>query len=383
MRGRVAGVAVALAVVLASCSGNGEGEGEGAQGVSTTTTTAPPPESSASAPTTTTPTTDEVVPGGRCFNPVDRYAVERPPGWRTNEGGVLPRCSLFDPEPIAIPEASEIPFDIGVSVRVDAVPFGAAVDGLVGEVRAQEDREVAGRPALRLESTAIGAGLGPAGTTSLRWLVDLGDRTLVAATYDVGSPAFAEKVTVLDAMVASLQIEVDEVDEGAEEGTIGDAPVAVGPLGTAGLEPVAAGGFPTGGGPTALLTDVRIGRHDGFDRVVLELVGEAPSYRVGYADEPVRADGSGDAVEVAGDAALEVRLAPASGFDMAAGAASYEGPLRIAAPGAGVVQEVVRTGDFEAQLAWVIGVAGQVPFSVTLLEDPTRLVVDLVAPPGT
>jgi hypothetical protein len=64
-------------------------------------------------------------------------------------------------------------------------------------------------------------------------------------------------------------------------------------------------------------------------------------------------DGSGRRVRVRGAAFLVVRFEPASGYDLAAGHATYDGPPRIAA--AGPIQEVVRLGDFEAVLTWAIG----------------------------
>lgn len=167
-------------------------------------------------------------------------------------------------------------------------------------------------------------------------------------------------------------------DEHPGDGPGDRGPEPVGPADTA---PVEAGGFPDGGGEIALLTDVRVGGHSGFDRIVLELEGEdAPSYRVSYVDGPVREDGSGNAVAVDGSAYLELRLSPASGVDLSGGDAepTYTGPRRVAAAATAAVAEVVRVGDFEAQLAWVAGIDRRRPFAVALLDDPTRLVVDVL-----
>lgn len=138
--------------------------------------------------------------------------------------------------------------------------------------------------------------------------------------------------------------------------------------------------FPGGGGAKrARLVDVRVGAHEGFDRIVLEFEGQGvPSYRVGYLDPPVRQDGSGNKVDVAGNAFLELRTTPASGRT-AHGETIYEGPRRVPGGRASVVNEVVRTGDFEANLAWVAGVDRRRPFAVAFLKDPLRLVVDVVA----
>jgi hypothetical protein len=88
-------------------------------------------------------------------------------------------------------------------------------------------------------------------------------------------------------------------------------------------------------------------------------------------------DGSGAEVEIDGTAFVLVDMEPASGFDFEVpeGELVYEGPRRL--EGASVVREVVRTGDFEAQLAWAIGLDSRVDFRVSTLEKPARLVVDL------
>ena len=135
------------------------------------------------------------------------------------------------------------------------------------------------------------------------------------------------------------------------------------------------------GAGTSLLTDVRVARHEGFDRVVFEFDGAVPGYDVEYVQPPITEDGSGDEVAVDGAAFLSVTMRPASGFDLSTGEGeqTYEGPTRIAGAdsGASVIQEVVRTGDFEAVLAWVIGVSDRVDFRVDELNGPSRLVIDV------
>ena len=54
------------------------------------------------------------------------------------------------------------------------------------------------------------------------------------------------------------------------------------------------------------MTDIRVGRHDGFDRVVIEVGGTGiPGWDARYVDDP-RSQGSGDPVEVDGAAVLQV-----------------------------------------------------------------------------
>lgn len=134
--------------------------------------------------------------------------------------------------------------------------------------------------------------------------------------------------------------------------------------------------FPGGGGD--LLPGVaRIGRHDGFDRVVFDLEGSGtPGYRVEYVAEAVQ-DGSGDVVEVDGDAILAVVLTgtryPDEGEDVVA-------PATYDADGAEIVEEVRLDGTFEGMTQAFIGLDDEVPFRVFTLADPTRLVIDLAHP---
>jgi len=152
------------------------------------------------------------------------------------------------------------------------------------------------------------------------------------------------------------------------------------PIGTPTTDVVATDPFP-GNGPVALLDDVRLAGHDGFDRLVFQFRGPLSGYRVGYVQGPVREDGSGEPVDIEGEAFLEVVMAPASGVDLSGGAEPvevYTGPDRVRSGDTELVTEVVRTGDFEATLSWGVGLRRQVPFGVAVLTGPDRLVIDFV-----
>jgi hypothetical protein len=135
------------------------------------------------------------------------------------------------------------------------------------------------------------------------------------------------------------------------------------------------------GSETALLERVALGRHEGYDRVVFQFRNALPGYRVAYVQPPLREDGSGNPVEIKGAAYLVVRMEPASGFDLntGEGVMVYKGPRRLegSAAGTSVVQELVRTGDFEAVLTWAIGLSDKVDFRVSTATSPLRLIVDL------
>ncbi|MGH9033567.1 MAG: AMIN-like domain-containing (lipo)protein [Acidimicrobiia bacterium] len=127
-----------------------------------------------------------------------------------------------------------------------------------------------------------------------------------------------------------------------------------------------------------VLTDVRVAGHPCFDRVVFEFRDPGdPGFQVGYVPGPIVMDGSGDPVAVQGSTFLQIRMPSASGFDFETSTPSYTGPTEFTPSDTAQIREVVRTGDFEALLTWVVGLDEQRPFTVTTLQDPTRVVVDI------
>lgn len=137
---------------------------------------------------------------------------------------------------------------------------------------------------------------------------------------------------------------------------------------------------PSPGRGAALLTNVRLGRNDGYERIVFEFRGaHVPGYRIRYVKGPITADGSGEPVAVKGAARLEVIMQPASGVNVEGdGKPTYTGPDRLPpADGVRLIRDLVRTGDFEAVLTWVAGLRERVPFKVSTLSSPARLLVDV------
>jgi hypothetical protein len=127
-----------------------------------------------------------------------------------------------------------------------------------------------------------------------------------------------------------------------------------------------------------VLTDVRVAGHPCFDRVVFEFREPGdPGFQVGYVPGPIVMDGSGDPVAVQGSTFLQIRMPSASGFDFETSSPSYNGPTDFTPSDTAQIRQVVRTGDFEALLTWVVGLDEQRPFTVSVLHDPTRVVVDI------
>ncbi len=128
------------------------------------------------------------------------------------------------------------------------------------------------------------------------------------------------------------------------------------------------------------LVSVRVGEHTGFDRVVFEFADEVPGYTVKYVELPVTEDGSGEEVDLPdADTAVQVTLTPASGFDFESGEKTYKGPKTVTNDKTAEITGVVSAGDFESLLSWAVGLRHEVPFKVTKLESPARLVIDFQA----
>ena len=139
---------------------------------------------------------------------------------------------------------------------------------------------------------------------------------------------------------------------------------------------VASPTFPDLGGDLGGVGVVRVGRHSTYDRVVWEFPGPGrPTFRVRYVDEPT-ADGSGEPVDVRGDAYLEVMITfvstPAAGATRPADAGSG------ALAGTVIAEANAIYGGYEGYGQAFVGVRDRErPFRVFVLSAPTRLVVDV------
>jgi hypothetical protein len=135
----------------------------------------------------------------------------------------------------------------------------------------------------------------------------------------------------------------------------------------------------------ATLVDVRVGAHEGYDRVVFEFAPPAdgkyfglPLYELRSATLPITEDGSGAAVDVDGDSFATVVFHGASGVDFTGKSGyevTYDGPQEFR-PGYQALVEASRTGDFEATLSWAFGLAEGSCWTVHELDDPLRVAID-------
>ena len=124
------------------------------------------------------------------------------------------------------------------------------------------------------------------------------------------------------------------------------------------------------------VSDIRIGRHDGFDRVVLEVGGQGqPGWDVRYVGQ-ASSQGKGEAVEVAGDAVLQVTLTGA-GYSYNTGIEEVAWGRRVSVEDTEAVTEVVFDATYEGTTVAFVGTRSEAPFRVYLLDAPTRVVLEV------
>jgi len=138
---------------------------------------------------------------------------------------------------------------------------------------------------------------------------------------------------------------------------------------------------------SAPITNLRAGRHECFDRLVVDLgqrstsrSGQGNGYRVQYVNEVVES-GSGNKVKVAGGAYLMINL-NAAAHDQN-GRPTYTPADRLKAvnvAGYSTFRQVAFLGTFEGQTDIAIGVRARLPMRVQFLAGPgkgSRMVIDV------
>lgn len=131
---------------------------------------------------------------------------------------------------------------------------------------------------------------------------------------------------------------------------------------------------------TSHLKNLRTGKHDCYDRLVIDLDHRVIGYSVKYVSA-VRRPGSGSVVSLAGAADLQITLnAPA--YDDS-GRATYS-PARpntaVNVAGYRTFRQVALAGSFEGETTLGLGVRARLPMRVTVLNGPgsgSRIVVDV------
>jgi hypothetical protein len=137
----------------------------------------------------------------------------------------------------------------------------------------------------------------------------------------------------------------------------------------------------------APVTGARVGRHDCFDRFVVDLGGRpAGGYSVRYIDPPYRAEGSGAPLFVAGGAVLSLSVHAPAYDDNGKATVPWYGtdivvhPDEFEAAGFRTFRDLIWGGSYEGYSAFGLGVRARLPFRVMRLDGPgagSRLVVDV------
>jgi hypothetical protein len=127
---------------------------------------------------------------------------------------------------------------------------------------------------------------------------------------------------------------------------------------------------------TALLTNVRVGAHATYDRIVLDFSGPAPTVPFAQVVPELTYDGSGKPVDLDGTFFYQVVTRPGAAHDDN-GSPTYTGSRKFTTPQLSNVQAFAITGDFEGQLTVGLGYRRATWQSVTVLTNPTRVVIDI------
>jgi hypothetical protein len=125
---------------------------------------------------------------------------------------------------------------------------------------------------------------------------------------------------------------------------------------------------------TLILADA--GAPGDFDRMTFQMQDLLPAYDIKYVSGPVQQCASGQDVQIAGQAFLQVRFSPAIAHDDQG--AQTVSPTDLQ-PGLPVIQQATQVCDYEGVVTWVLGLSSQVPYRVFTLGDAI-LVIDFQHP---
>ena len=130
------------------------------------------------------------------------------------------------------------------------------------------------------------------------------------------------------------------------------------------------------GGVVVHTADVRVGTHDGYDRITFEYLETAtPDFDMRTVSPPFTQDASGNPMTVNGSPVFQITLQGATKL-ADDGSLTYTGPTDFA-PGFPQLVQLIERGDFEAVNSWYVGLNGGDCIRATVLTDPSRLVVDV------
>jgi len=127
--------------------------------------------------------------------------------------------------------------------------------------------------------------------------------------------------------------------------------------------------------PRAQITDLTLGAHDSYDRIVFDFAAGIPEYTVEKAVPPLTQDPSGLPMQVQGSSFLRIVLHGGT-VQLPAGGQSYGGATSFT-PHFAKLSDLQSAGDFEAVASWYAGMSGDACVRVFTVSAPNRLVIAL------
>ncbi len=129
---------------------------------------------------------------------------------------------------------------------------------------------------------------------------------------------------------------------------------------------------------SSLLTDIRTGRHNCYDRIVLDMSGPASGYDVRYVSA-VYTEGQGTVVPLWGGAKLAV-VVKAPDHNPATGKLTYRAVPGKPLPGINLsgyttFRDAKYAGSFESQTTVGLGVRARLPFRV--MQSANHVIIDV------
>jgi len=138
--------------------------------------------------------------------------------------------------------------------------------------------------------------------------------------------------------------------------------------------------IPTDG---SAVDNVRAGRHDCYDRLVIDVLGQRPGYRVRYVNQVAEygVDGPGQVFPLLGGTFLEIIVPTNTGDSNGYEVFTPTNRSRLVdVTGWRTFRQVAEVGYYEVQRQFGLGVRARLPFRVFTLDGPgdhSRLVIDV------
>lgn len=139
----------------------------------------------------------------RCVNSVENYSIKYPGNWHTTQIRPQEVCAQFHPTRFTIPPDSEYPLTALNAKRVSAPP--SRTDTEFERILLWERTAVAGRHAVRFETSSTGAGLYQADTRQYGYVIRLGHGLIsIHTTAEPGETRYAAWKIVVNKAVRTL-----------------------------------------------------------------------------------------------------------------------------------------------------------------------------------